>query len=70
MSLIYARALFMDAGATLDDLREALTTLEDAERIARRVFGSANPLTLDIQDYGLRQARAALKSRETPPEAV
>jgi hypothetical protein len=60
----------MDAGATLDDLREAVTTLEDAERIARRVFGSANPLTLDLQDHGLRIARAALRAREeTSPSA-
>ena len=31
--------------ATLDGLREAVATLEDAERIARRVFGGAHPLT-------------------------
>ena len=37
MRTIYAAALFDDTGATLDDLREAVTTLEDAERIARRV---------------------------------
>ena len=30
-------------GATLDDLREAVTTLEDTERIARRVLGGAHP---------------------------
>ena len=33
----YAMALYQDEGATLDDLREAVTTLEDAGRIARRV---------------------------------
>ena len=32
-------ALYQDPRATLDDLREAVTTLEDTERIARRVFG-------------------------------
>ena len=45
----YALALCKDADATLDDLREAVTTLEDAARIARRVLGGAHPLTLDIE---------------------
>jgi len=35
--------------ATLDDLREAVTTLEDAGRIARRVFGGTHPLTTGIE---------------------
>ena len=35
----------MDPGATLDDLNEAVTTLEDARRIALRVFGGAHPVT-------------------------
>ena len=38
MRKIYAGALYKD-GATLDDLREAVTTLEEIERIARRVLG-------------------------------
>ena len=46
VSAIHARRpLFDDTGATLDDLREAVTTLEDAERIARRVLGGAHPAT-------------------------
>jgi hypothetical protein len=61
----YARALFDDPGATLDDLREAVTTLEDAGRIARRVLGGAHPLTDGIESE-LRRARAA-RARETPP---
>ena len=52
-----------DPSATLDDLREAVTTLEDTERIARRVLGGAHPLTLDTED-DLRNARAALSARE------
>ena len=32
-----------DDGATLDDLREAVTTLEETERTARRVLGGAHP---------------------------
>jgi len=51
-------------GAALDDLREAVTTLEEAERIARRVLGGAHPLTGWIESE-LRDARAALRARET-----
>ena len=62
----YAGAICNDTAATLDDLREAVTTLEDAGRIARRVFGGAHPLTTAMED-NLRQARAALRASETPP---
>ena len=62
----YARSLYKYDGATLDDLREAVTTLEDAERIARRVFGGSHPLTGNI-GVSLRLARAELRARETPP---
>ena len=41
--LTYALALYNDPGATLDDLREAVTTLEETERIARRVLGATHP---------------------------
>ena len=47
---IYAQVLYNDPGATLDDLREAATTFEDTDRTARRVFGDAHPLTVDIED--------------------
>ena len=66
MRWIYAKALYDDPAATLDDLREAMTTLEDAERIARRVLGSVHPMTTAIEE-DLRNARAALRARETPP---
>ena len=66
MRLNYAEALCMDDVATLDDLREAVTTLEDLERIARRVLGGAHPLTQGAES-DLRKARAALRARETPP---
>ena len=61
----YGDALYKDTGATLDDLREALTALEEAERTARRVFGGAHPDITGIED-SLRYARAALRARETP----
>ena len=60
---LYARALFGDAAASLDDLREAVTTLEETERTARRVLGGAHPLVVGIERH-LRNARAALRARE------
>ena len=61
----YAIALYQNADATLGDLREAVTTLEDTTRIARRVLGSAHPITVKIE-LSLQEARAALRARETP----
>ena len=65
MRKIYGRALSEDPDATLDDLREAVATLEDTERVARRVLGGAHPLAAGIED-NLQGARAALHARETP----
>ena len=59
----YAQSLNEDPGATLDDRREAVTTLEDTVRIARRVLGGAHPLTGRIELH-LREARAALGTSE------
>ena len=56
--------LYSDKGATLDELREAVTTLEDTVRIARRVMGGAHPITMGIEE-DLRNVRAALRARET-----
>ena len=44
-------------------LREAVTTLEDSERIARRVLGGAHPVTVGIES-DLRNARGALRACE------
>ena len=66
MKKMYAEALGMDPAATLDDLREAVNTLEDTARVARRVMGSAHPLTATIED-DLRRSRAALRAREMSP---
>ena len=62
MRWVYAKALCDDTGATLDDLREAVTTLEDTVRVARRVFGGAHPLTTGIE-RDLRHSRDALAAR-------
>ena len=50
-------ALSEDDAATLDDLREAVTTLEEIEGIARRVLGGAHPTAVAIE-ANLRGARA------------
>ena len=55
----YARALYINDTATLDDIREAVTSLEETARIARRVLGGAHPLTTGIEDE-LEASRAAL----------
>ena len=56
---IYAEALYEDPSATLGDLREAVETLEETERIAQRVLGGANPRVRSMVQ-ALRAARATL----------
>jgi len=51
--------LYEDPAATLNDLREAIATLEDIEPIARRVLGAAHPVASGIED-DLQKCRAAL----------
>ena len=65
---LYAMTLYRDDAATLDDVREAVTTLEETERIARRVLGGAHPVTMGI-GRDLQKSRAALRARETPGSA-
>ena len=60
----YALALYKDDGATLDDRREAVTTLEETERTARRVLGSSHPTTKSVE-ADFQTARARLSARET-----
>ena len=60
---IYATALCRDDGATLAELREAVTTLEAVEQNIQRVFGRAHPLTGGIGG-DLRNARVALAARD------
>ena len=65
MRSAYAEALYKDDGATRGDLRQAVETLEDAERIAQRVLGGAHPTTEGIEDE-LQDARDALYARGLP----
>ena len=69
MRWYYADALYEDDGATLEDLREAVTTLEETERTARRVLGGAHPTTNWIE-AALRGARGALAARSPPPRSA
>ena len=63
MRWLYSIALSNAEGATLDESREAVATLEDTERTARRVMGGAHPITRGIE-VALRNARAALRASE------
>ena len=64
MKLNFAITLYEDDDATFDDLREAVTTLEETKRIAQRVLGGAHPTTVEIEE-SLQDARAALRARES-----
>ena len=63
MRSLYAETLYKADGATLADLREAITTLEEIEWTTRRVFGAAHPTTMDIE-HSLQDAREWLAARE------
>ena len=65
----YALALYSDDDATLDDLHEAVTTLEETTRTARRVLGGEHPLTRRIED-DLQDAQAALRARDGGVSAI
>ena len=62
MRWLYAMALFEDDAATLDDLHEAVETLESVARVWTRVFGEAHPETQKAQG-ALEDAREALAAR-------
>jgi len=65
MRSAYGWAHYRDPSATLDDLREAVTTLGKTGETARRVLGGPHPLVAQIEG-NLRDARAALRAREEP----
>ena len=56
-------------GCTLDDLREGVATLEETVSLARRFFGVVHPNT-GAHEGSRREARAALRARETPQEGA
>jgi hypothetical protein len=60
----YARALYEDLDtATLGDLREAMNSLQEVERTARRVFGNLHPTVMQIE-HDVRSSQAILGFRE------
>ena len=63
MRWIYAEAVWRDYDAPLDDVREAVTGLEDLARDSRRVLGGAHPRTTGIE-RSLRGSREVLRARE------
>ena len=65
----YAEALCWDTAATLDDVREAVTTLEETLPTARRVLGGAHPFTVEVE-RNLGDVRAALRAREGAVSAI
>ena len=67
-SSAYATALYMDDAATLADLHESVTTLEDTARIIRRVLGKFHPRIAKIEEF-LQESRATLRAREAPGSA-
>ena len=69
MRWIYAGALYKDDAATLANLREAVTTLEEIERTARRVLGGAHPTSAGMELH-LQDARALLRARETGKKVI
>ena len=64
MRWTYAKELYASPGATLDDLREAVATLEETTRLSKRVLGNLHPITGGIVG-DLQQSRAMLRYRET-----
>ena len=60
--LYYAKTLHEDDGATLEDLREAVTTLEETARTARHVLGGAHPVAKLLEGQ-LLSAREILSAR-------
>ena len=61
MRWMYAKVLIRNDGATLDHLREAVNTLEETERTARRVLSGAHPHVEGMEE-DLQSARAALRA--------
>ena len=78
MRKMYAQALYMDADSTLDDFREAASTLEEVDRTCRRVLGNSHPyiagIGISLQKsrslLAVRKASARLEALRTVPFAV
>ena len=60
----YGLFLYRAPDATLDDIREAVATLEETYGTVRRVFGAGHSYTREMDPYDLREAQAKLRARE------
>ena len=54
---------YQDPGATLDNLREAVRTLEEIEPATRRVLGGTHPIVMSLE-VSMWRSRAALAARD------
>jgi tetratricopeptide (TPR) repeat protein len=60
----YGKFLYRAPDATLDDIREAVATLEETYSTVRRVFGAEHTYTREMDPHDLRCAQAELRARE------
>ena len=60
----YGLFLFRSPDATLDDIREAVATMEETYGTVRRVFGAEHSYTREMDPKDIRFARAELRARE------
>ena len=65
----YAAALHLNFAASLDGLRESVTTLEELAPTARRVLGGTHPVAVDIE-VELQDACATLGARNFYPRGA
>ena len=61
---IYADSLRTDAGASREDLVEAVTLLDELSRTTQRIYGPAHPLTYNLQG-ALGRTRETLAAFDT-----
>jgi hypothetical protein len=65
---IQARALYLDDGAPLDDLRQAVEILEDVSLISSRLVGPGHPATLRSEKFlGQAREKLARANDDAPP---
>ena len=69
MRWTYAEVLYKADSATLDDIREAVSTLEELAPTARRVLGGTHPVAVDIE-VELQDACATLGARNFFPRGA
>ena len=60
----YGLFLFRSPDATLDDIREAVATMEETYGTVRRVFGAEHSYTREMDPKDIRFAQAELRARE------